>query len=183
METWALHTWFWEKVTSSTSVPLFLDFSVRLMTCLFTCLSIGLLLLVICALFVTTVFWAGSYPQVFKNLILFFGNFNFIFQIFFTLSSCICKLYFCASSAFSCTCLITSILRASSYVTFFFYFNIFFFSPWSFWLANCLITISANLPALVVIRTSFFVLNHFTSFLLVVFRIPGFTNWFLFSFF
>lgn len=50
---------------------------------------------------------------------------------------------------FSYLCLIICNLRPTSFITYFFYSCIFFFSPWNFWLVNY-ITVSADLLALVI---------------------------------
>ena len=63
-------------------------------------------------------------------------------------------------------------------MTFSFHSCIFSFSLRSSWLANCLITVSADLPARVVTRNSCLVFNRFAPFPLVALRIPAFAKWF-----
>ena len=181
VETRALRAWLWDGATpfSSAGFPPFSGSSNRSSSYWFTCLSTCLLSLVICAFFAVGFLWAGRCSEIFRSPISFSNTLAFISHTFPTLSSSTWKLCLCASIASSCICLITCNSRTTSYMTFSFHSCIFSFSPWSSWLATCLMTASADLPALGVTRDSCLVLNRFAPFPLAALRIPGFTDWFL----
>lgn len=86
------------------------------------------------------------------------------------------KSCFCVFITSSCACLIVCSSYQAFYITICFYSCIFSFLVWSFWVAICLIAISAVFFPVVVICISCLIFNCFAMFLLMVLRILGFIN-------